>query len=188
MPMPELPKDLSRLSLAEIADMVRDKRLPPVDSWSPEKIGHIDMRIARDGSWFHEGGLIQRETMVRLFSTLLRREGDGRYWLVTPAEKLEIIVEDTPFVAVEVKSEGVGRNRQLAFRLNTGDLVIAGPEHCLRFDEQNGEPHPLLHVRGGMDARIGRAAYYALVDWAMAEEATPLGLWSGGQFFPMEPA
>ena len=77
MPMPELPKDLSRLSLAEIADMVRDKRLPPVDSWSPEKIGHIDMRIARDGSWFHEGGLIQRETMVRLFSTILRREADA---------------------------------------------------------------------------------------------------------------
>lgn len=186
--MPELPKDLSRLSLAEIAEMARDKRLPPVESWAPEKVGHSDMRIARDGSWYHEGSLIQRETMVRLFSSILRREADGRYWLVTPAEKLEIEVEDTPFVAVEVKSEGTGRDRHLAFRLNTGDLVIAGPDHGLRFEEQNGAPHPLLHVRGGMDARIGRAAYYALADWAVEEAATPLGLWSGGLFFAMAPA
>lgn len=188
MPMPELPKDLSALSLSDIAEMARERRLPPVESWAPAKIGQSHMRIARDGSWYHEGGLIQRETMIRLFSSILRREDDGRHWLVTPVEKLEILVEDTPFVAVEVKSEGVGKNRTLAFRLNTGDLVIAGPDHPLRFEEIAGAPHPLIHVRGGMEARIARAAYYALADWAMDEAATPLGLWSGGSFFAMDAA
>lgn len=188
MPMPDLPKDLSALSLSEIAELARDRRLPPVESWSPERIGQSNMRIARDGSWYHEGGLIQRETMVRLFSSILQREADGRYWLVTPVEKLEIAVDDTPFVAVEVKSEGVGQDRQLAFRLNTGDLVLAGPDHRLLFAEADGAPHPLLHVRGRMDARIARAAYYALVEWALEEAATPLGIWSGGVFFAMEPA
>ena len=186
--MPERPSDLSRLSLADIAQMAAEQRLPPVDQWAPTKFGHSEMRIARDARWFHQGEPIRRETMVRLFSTILRRDPDGRHYLVTPVEKLEIDVDDTPFLAVEVKSEGVGQDRQLAFRLNTGDLVLAGPDHRLLFAEADGAPRPLIHVRGGMDARIARAAYYALVEWALEEAATPLGLWSGGVFFAMEPA
>ena len=186
--MPDLPGDLSRLSLANIAQMVADKRLPPVDQWTPHKTGHSAMRIARDGTWYHEGAPIRRETMVRLFSSILRRDPDGRHYLVTPVEKLEIDIDDTPFLAVEVKSEGTGRNRTLAFRLNTGDLVIAGPQHRLRFDEQAGAPHPLLHVRGGMDALVNRAAFYALAEWALDEGHDPPGLWSDGVFFAMGPA
>lgn len=186
--MPELPKDLSRFSLAEIAQMARDQRLPPVETWAPAKTGHSHMRIAQDGRWFHEGSEITRETMIRLFSSILRREADGRYWLVTPAEKLEIEVEETPFIAVEVKSDGAGKDRHLAFRLNTGDLIIAGPNHRLSFGEKDQSPSPRLHVRGGMEARIERAAYYALADWAIEEAAIPVGLWSDGIFFPMDAA
>jgi len=183
--MAELPEDLSRLSLAEIAQMAADRKLPPVESWHPERTGDSAMRIARDGRWFHEGSPIERYNMVRLFSTILRREPDGSHVLVTPAEKLSIEVEDAPFLAVEVKSEGQGRARRLAFRLNTGDMVVAGPEHPLRFDEHDGEPAPYLAVRGGMDARIARAPYYELAELALEEGATPPGLWSDGRFFAM---
>ena len=186
--MSEPPHDLSRLSLAEIAQMALERRLPPVDQWAPEKTGHSDMRIAADGTWFHEGSAITRENMVRLFSTILRREANGSHALVTPAEKLTIDVEDTPFIAVEVKSEGQGVGRNLAFRLNTGDLIIAGAAHPLTCAERDGAPQPLIAVRGGMDARIARAPYYALAEWAIEEGASPLGLWSQNQFFPMEAA
>ena len=185
--MPDSVKDLSRLSLAEIATLVADKRLPPVDSWHPEKSGPSAMRIARDGRWYHEGGLITRETMVRLFSSILRREADGRHVLVTPAEKLDIDVEDAAFIAVEVKSEGEGEGRSLAFRLNTGDLVVAGPEHIIRTAGTLDEPAHYLSVRGGLEARLARPVFYALADWAIAEAHTPLGLWSSGQFFTLEP-
>lgn len=183
--MPDIPKDLSQLSLAEIAQLAADQRLPPVESWAPTREGHSDMRIARDGTWYHEGGPIRRETMVRLFSTILRKEADGRHVLVTPAEKLDIDVEDTPFLAVEAKSEGYGRERRIAFRLNTGDLIVAGPSHALRIESADSTPRPLLHVRGGMEALIARPAFYALAEWALAEENEPLGLWSDGQFFPL---
>jgi hypothetical protein len=185
--MPDIP-DLSRLTLAEIAAMAAARKLPPVDSWAPDRHGHSAMRIARDGTWFHDGTPIARENMVRLFSTILRREADGAHVLVTPAEKLAIDVEDAPFVAVEVKSEGQGRDRQLAFRLNTGDLVVAGPAHPLRFDERNGEPAPYLAVRGGMEARIARAPYYELAEMALDDGADPPGVWSKGIFFAMAPA
>jgi len=185
MPMPELPSDLSRLSLADIAQLAADQRLLPVDQWSPTKFGHSDMRIARDASWYHQGDPIRRETMVRLFSTILRRDPDGRHYLVTPVEKLEIDVDDTPFLAVEVKSEGEGDTRNLAFRLNTGDLVMAGPDHPLRLTQLDGDLIPVLSVRGGMEARIARAVYYAMADWAIAEAHDPIGLWSGGVFFPL---
>lgn len=186
--MAELPEDLSRLSLAQIAQMAADRKLPPVENWHPEKTGDSAMRIARDGRWFHEGSLIERHNMIRLFSTILRREPDGSHVLVTPAEKLVIDVEDSPFIAVEVKSEGQGRDRRLAFRLNTGDMVVAGPAHPLRFDERAGEPAPYVSVRGGLEARIARAPYYELAEMALEEAAAPLGLWSDGQFFVMAPA
>ena len=188
MPMAELPEDLSHLSLGEIAQMALDQRLPPVESWHPEHSGDSAMRISRDGRWYHEGDPITRPNMVRLFSTILRREADGSHVLVTPAEKLSILVDDAPFVAVEVKSEGEGRGRRLGFRLNTGDLVVAGPVHPLRFGQRDGEPAPYLAVRGGMEALIARAAYYELAELAIAEAARPLGLWSDGAFFAMDAA
>ena len=185
--MPALPDDLSRLSLAEIAQAVADKRLPPVDQWNPAHCGDSDMRIAADGTWFHQGSPIGRKAMVKLFSGILRREGDGSYVLVTPAEKLDIIVEDAPFIAVEVKSEGEGDGRTLAFRLNTDDLVVAGPDHPIRFEEKADGPHPYLMVRGGMEALIVRSVYYELANLAIDEGADPPGLWSDGAFFALAP-
>jgi hypothetical protein len=187
MPAPAPPADLSDLSLAEIAELAAARKLPPVDAWNPTHCGHSSMRIAADGTWFHEGSPIGRMPMVRLFSTILRRESDGRHVLVTPVEKLDIDVEDAPFVAVEVKSEGAGRERSLAFRLNIGDVVIAGPERPLRVEERGDGPHPYLTVRPGLDARIARPVYYELAEIALAEGGNPPGLWSGGAFFPLGP-
>ena len=179
-----MPDDLSRLSLTEVARLAEERKLPPVHLWQPEHCGDSAMRIARDGSWYHEGRPIRRPEMVRLFSTILRREPDGRFVLVTPAEKLDIAVEDAPFVAVEVKSDGSSRGRTLAFRLNTGDFVIAGADHPLRFE---AGPRPCLEVRPGLDALIARAVYYELADLALAENSERPGLWSGGTFFSFEP-
>jgi hypothetical protein len=142
------------------------------------------MRIARDGTWYHEGGPIGRPAMVRLFSTILRREPDGGFVLVTPVEKLDIDVEDAPFVAVELKSEGEGAARSLAFRLNTGDVIVAGPNHPLSFEERDDEPHPVLAVRPGLDALIARPVYYELAGLALEEDGA---LRSGGIRFPLEP-
>jgi uncharacterized protein len=187
MPMPEIPADLSRLSLAEIARLAEARRLPPVETWNPAHCGHSGMRIARDGTWFHEGSPIGRHNLVRLFSTILRREPDGGYVLVTPGEKLDIDVEDAPFTAVELKSGGAGRARSLAFRLNTGELVVAGPDHPLRFAEKEDGPHPYLLVRPALEALVARPVYYELANLALEEAGEPLGLWSGGAFFPVAP-
>jgi hypothetical protein len=183
--MPEAPSDLAALSLEEIARLVAEKKLPPVEKWNPTHCGDSFMRIARDGTWYHEGSPIGRQAMVRLFSTILRREPDGRFVLVTPVEKLDIEVEDAPFTAVELKTEGEGLSRSLAFRLNTGDLVVAGPEHPLRFPTGEDGPHPYLTVRRGLDALVARPVYYELANLALAEGAEPPGLWSSGTYFPM---
>src|SRR3954469_15007750 len=185
MPMPPPPEDLTGFSLAEIARLAEQKRLPPVEKWHPTHCGDSEMRIARDGTWYHQGSPIGRPAMVRLFSTILRREPGGGFVLVTPAEKLDILVEDAPFVAVELKSEGEGPARKRAFRLNTGDVVIAGPEHELRFD---AGPHPYVEVRAGLDALVARPVYYELAELALAEGASPAGLWSDGVFSAFEPA
>jgi uncharacterized protein len=190
MPQPATPfsesiANLGPLSLDKIAGLIADGRLPPVHNWHPEHEGAIDIRIARDGRWFHEGGEIKRERMVRLFSTILRREADGSHVLVTPAEKLTIWVEDTAFIAVEVKSEGDGTERRLAFRLNTGDLVVAGIDHALSFAIANEEPRPILQVRHGLEARLSRAVFLELADMAISDDGTPLGIWSEGAFFSM---
>lgn len=172
-------------NLAEIAAMLAEKRLPPVDKWHPAHCGDSAMRIAADGTWFHEGTPIGRPAMVKLFSTILRREPDGGYVLVTPGEKLDIAVDDAPFVAVEATSEGQGRDRTIAFRLNTDDHVIAGPDNRLRVETApDGTPRPYVHVRRGLEALVNRAVFYDLADLALAEGAEPPGLWSGGVFFP----
>ncbi len=182
------PPDLTAMSLTEVATALAAQRLPPVETWNPAHCGHSDMRIARDGTWFHQGSPIGREAMVRLFASILRRERDGSHVLVTPGEKLDIDVEDAAFFAVEVKSEGQGTARRLAFRLNTGDLVVAGPAHALRFETTPDGPAPYLHVRGGLDARLARPVFYELAELALAEAHRPPGLWSDGIFFTMADA
>lgn len=173
------PETLNGLSLAEIAEAAAARRLPPVDQWNPPHCGDSGMRILGDGSWLHEGSPITRPAMVRLFATLLRREADGSHVLVTPVEKLSIAVEDSAFVAVEQTSEGAGRARRIAFRLNTGDAVT-GP-HALQW---RGEV-PYLALRHGLEARIARAPFYELAELALAEDAP--GLWSDGRFLPLAP-
>ena len=185
MPETRPAPDLSGLSLSDIATLGANNRLPPVDKWNPDHCGDSEMRIASDGTWYHQGSPIGRAAMVRLFSTILRREPDGSYVLVTPVEKLSIAVDDAPFVAVEVKSEGEGPARRLAFRLNTGDLVIADAEHPLSVVERADGPHPYVNVRKGLDALIARPVYYELVNLALDEESDPVGLWSEGCFFTL---
>lgn len=185
--MDPLP-DLASLSLAEIARLVDAAKLPPVDSWNPVHCGDSEMRIARDGTWYHQGSPIGRPAMVRLFATILRREPDGRHVLVTPVEKLDIAVEDAPFVAVEMKAEGEGRDARLAFRLNTGELFTADAEHRLRFVEDADGPRPYLMVRGGMEALVARPVYYDLAERAIAGGEAPPGIWSNGVFFALVPA
>ena len=174
------------MSLAQIVRLAEEKKLPPVEKWNPSHCGDSEMRIARDGTWFHQGSPIGRQALVRLFSTVLRREPDGGFVLVTPVEKLSIEVEDAPFVAIELKTEDEGAARSLAFRLNTGDLVVAGAAHPLRFESGEDGPHPYITVRPGLDALVVRSVYYELAELALAEGAEPPGVWSGGVFFAME--
>ena len=187
MPMDDLP-DLATLSLPEIAALVEQQRLPPVERWNPVHCGDSEMRIARDGTWFHQGSPIGRPAMVRLFSTILRREEDGGYVLVTPVEKLDIVVDDLPFLAVELKAEGVGRDTSLAFRLNTGAFVTADEAHPIAFADGPDGPLPSILVRGGLSARIVRSVYYDLAARAIDEGGTPAGVWSGGAFFAVAAA
>ena len=181
MPETRPPIELQGLSLAELQKLIDERRLPPVDRWNPDRCGHSEMRIARDGIWYHQGSPIGRPEMVRLFSAVLRREADGRHMLVTPVEKLEIDVEGTAFRAVEMASEGEGRERRIAFKLDSGDAVIFGPDHPLLFA---GTPRIL--VRHGLEAELSRPVYYELAEIALAERNQPPGIWSNGQFFSLE--
>lgn len=183
------PTDSAGHSPAELAALLGSAKLPPVHLWNPSHCGDSEMRIAADGTWFHQGSPIGRKELVKLFSTILRREADGSHVLVTPVEKLDIAVDDAPFIAVEATSEGEGRDRRIIFRLNTDDLVAAGPDNLVRIDTaDDGTPRPYLHVRGGLQALVNRPVFYQLADLALAEGATPPGLWSDGAFFPFMPA
>lgn len=168
-----------------------DKGLPPVHLWNPDFCGDIDMRIARDGTWYYLGTPIGRKPMVRLFSTIIRRDGDD-YFLITPVEKVGITVDDAPFVAVSVEVEGEGEAQVLRFTTNVEDVSEAGPEHPLRFviDPVTQEPAPYVHIRVNLEALIHRNVFYQLVELAVPREIdgqTWLGLWSGGEFFPIAP-
>lgn len=178
--------DLSSLSLADIARLADAHKLPPVERWNPDHCGDSEMRIARDGTWFHQGSPIGRPAMVKLFSTILRREEDGGHVLVTPVEKLDIEVEDAPFIAVEMKADGEGEAARLHFRLNTDDIITAGPDNAIRFEQHEDGPRPYLHVRRGLEALISRAVYYELAERALADAAGTPGIWSDGAFFAME--
>ena len=161
--------------------------LPPVHLWNPAHSGEIDIVIRKDGAWIHEGARISREALVRLFSTVLRKDPDG-YWLVTPVEKLRLTVEDAPFVAVRVDRKG----EALVFETNVGDLVEAGPENAIRVqvDAKTGEPRPYIHVRRGLEALIARSVFYELVEMAQerdSDQGAVLGLTSNGAWFPLGP-
>jgi uncharacterized protein len=186
MPENRPPIDLHGISLAELEKLLGERRLPPVDQWHPERCGHSGMRIARDGTWYHEGSPIRRPAMVRLFSTILRREEDGRHVLVTPVEKLDIEVETTAFRGIGMQSEGEGRGRRIAFLLDSGDAVILDEEHWLHIVPTDHGPSPRLAVRHGLEAELSRAVYYELVELALSEGSDPVGIWSSGTFFPLE--
>ncbi len=188
--LPDLP-DFARTPLRALMQWAQADTLPPVDDWHPAHCGAIDIHIAANGRWFHEGGEITRPAMVRLFSRILRREADGSYVLVTPAERLTITVEDAPFVAVAMKVEGADADATIAFSLNTGDVVIAGAQHMLRFDQTlDGEPRPRVQVRGTADralwARLARPVWLELAERALAEDAAAPALWSGGVRFELD--
>lgn len=166
-----------------------EKGLPPVHLWNPAFCGDIDMRIARDGTWFYLGTPIGRKPMVRLFSTILRRDGD-RYFLVTPVEKVGIQVDDAPFVAVLLEVEGHGESQRLHFTTQTDDRVTAGLGHPLRVqtDPHTQEPSPYLLVRANLEALVHRNVFYQLVELAVPRDIDGqrwLGVWSGGEFFPI---
>jgi hypothetical protein len=163
------------------------KGLPPVHLWDPPFCGDIDMRIAADGSWFYTKTPIGRPALVKLFASVLKREG-GKYFLVTPVEKVGIIVDDVPFLAVEIKAEpGV-----LKFRTNVDDWVACGPEHALRFEpEATGGLRPYLHVRRDLWARLTRTLFYDLVERGeerVVDGRAMFGVASGGEFFVMADA
>lgn len=184
MPESRPPIELAGLSMVQLQGYIAGRKLPPVDTWDPKHCGHSGMRIARDGTWYHDGAPIRRPAMARLFSTVLRREPDGRHMLVTPVEKLEIDVESTPFRAVELTSEGHGEQRRIALRLDSGDVVIVGPDHPLRIVDQCGLS-PRVAVRHGLEAELARPVYYELAEIALGEGADPPGVWSSGVFFPL---
>ncbi|WP_375594570.1 DUF1285 domain-containing protein [Algihabitans albus] len=155
--------------------------------------GDFDMKIARDGTWYYRGGPIGRKRLVKLFSTVLRREPDGSYWLVTPVERGRIEVEDAPFIAEELVESGAGAEMTLSFRTNLDDWVEADAAHPLRIvhDADSGQPRPYILVRDGLEARLARAAFYHLVELAVPqrdeEGRERLGVWSKGSFFPLDP-
>jgi hypothetical protein len=161
----EPPPELAKLSLAEIAEAVAARRLPPLAQWTPSEAGESHMEIRGDGRWYHEGGEITRPAMVRAFSTLLMRDADGRHWLMTPHQRLAIAVEDAAFVATDV----VRREHALAFRLNTDDIVVAGPDHPLRAAGDADVPALYLAARNGCEARLTRSTYAQLAELALAE-------------------
>ncbi|MGE5564837.1 MAG: DUF1285 domain-containing protein [Parcubacteria group bacterium] len=169
--------------IAAANEAPKKRGLPPVHLWNPPNCGDIDIRIRKDGVWFHEGTPIGREALVRLFSTVLRKDDDGIY-LVTPVEKLRIQVEDAPFVATRVDRDG----DVLRFTTNAGDEVEAGPENAIRveMDPQTGEPRPYLHVRRGLEALIARPVFYELVEMAQARDGV-MAVSSHGQWFTVGP-
>ncbi len=178
--------------LAASAQAVSGRGLPPVHLWNPPFCGDIDMRIARDGTWFYQGTPIGRPGLVKLFSGILKKEGD-RYFLVTPVEKVGITVDDAPFVAVDFDVAGDGPSQTLTFTTQVGDSVPLDAEHVLRMtrDPATGEPAPYIHIRAGLEALIDRKSFYRMVDLCVHERIEGkdwFGLWSSGRFFPMIPS
>lgn len=157
----------------------------------PIDCGHFDMRIARDGTWHYRGSPIHRKPLVTLFSSVLKRDQDGQFWLETPVERGRIDVDDAPFTAVEMDIEGEGANQDLIFRTNLDQIVTAGPDHPIRvtFDESTGEPSPYVLVRDGLEALLTRSVYYALAEMVVEDASSGQpGVWSGGRFYVLGPS
>lgn len=178
--------------LAATAKAVSKRGPAPVHLWNPPFCGDLDMRIARDGTWFYLGTPIGRKPLVKLFSSILKRE-DGRFFLVTPGEKVGITVDDAPFVAIDFTAEGSGADQRLTFVTQVEDEVTADPDHPLRVDRdpETGEPAPYVMVRNGLEALIDRKSFYRLVDLCETRDidgVPQFGLWSAGTFFPVIPA
>ena len=179
-------------SLADSARAASKGGLPPVHLWNPPFCGDLDMRIARDGTWFYLGTPIGRASLVRLFSSILRKDGED-YFLVTPVEKVGITVDDAPFVAIDFEVTGGGDAQIVTFETHVGDTVAAGPDHPIRVvrDETTGEPSPYVLVRANLEALIDRKSFYRLVEIGVHQEFEGerwFGLWSGGAFFPVIPS
>jgi uncharacterized protein len=188
MPERRPPIEAQGQSLADLAAAIEKRGgPPPVDRWNPAHCGHSGMSIQRDGTWFHEGRPIRRPAMVRLFSTVLRREPDGSHVLVTPAEKLSIDVESTAFRATQMTMAGDGESRRIALTLDSGDALIVGPDHPLTVVETGEGPSPRVAVRFGLEAELARPLYYELAQIAIEEGHDPPGVWSDGIFFKLVP-
>ncbi|MCT4372195.1 DUF1285 domain-containing protein [Yangia mangrovi] len=178
--------------IAAAARAASGQGLPPVERWNPPFCGDLDMRIARDGTWFYLGTPIGRFELVKLFSSILRKDGD-KYFLVTPVEMVGITVEDVPFVAIDFEAEGEGSTQVLTFQTHVGDFAVAGREHPIRVvrDPETGEPAPYILVRRNLEALIDRKSFYRLVELGAHHDhdgARWFGLWSSGEFFPMIPS
>ena len=177
--------------LAASLSAVPKRGLPPVHLWNPPYCGEMDMRIARDGTWFHEGTPIGRAGLVKLFSSILKREGD-QFFLVTPVEKVGITVEDAPMVAVDFDVDGVGADQVLTFQTKTEDVVVAGPDHPIRVvRDASGEPSPYVLVRANLEALIDRKSFYRMVDLGTHDDVggtSWFGIRSSGAFFPIIPS
>ena len=178
--------------LADAVKTASAKGPPPVHLWDPAYCGEIDMRIAADGTWFYLGTPIRRPALVKLFASILRREGE-RYFLVTPVEKCGIVVDDAPFMAVELQVDDREAGRQLCFRTNVDDWVACGARHPLRFEPETatGGLKPYVHIRRNLWAKVTRAVFYDLVDLGEAREIAGtlmFGVASAGQFYAMAPA
>lgn len=182
----DVPPELASLSLAGIAEAVEARRLPPLDTWNPTETIDSGMRIAADGTWFHEGSPIRRKAMVRAFASLLVRGEDGQHALLTPQCRQLIEVADAAFLAIDM----VAREGALAFRLNTDELVIAGPDHALRAAGDPQAPAIYLAVRHGCEARLDRSTWLQLAEHALANGGAPEGLsvTSGAATFSLVPA
>ena len=162
----------------------------PASATPDDFCGDIDMRIARDGTWFYEGSPIERQNLVKLFASILMRDDKGSFWLTTKVERCRISVEDAPLLAVEMRSEGDKDKQQLIFRTNVDDVVIAGSENpiIVRVNPETSEPSPYIRVRDGIEALITRAVFYDLVELGVEktqENTSVLGVWSGGIFFKL---
>jgi hypothetical protein len=185
--MPAEP-NITRISGLEALLKAQDGKGPaPVEKWDPPYCGDIGMAIRADGVWMYQGSPIGRMPLVKLFASVLRKDVDGKHYLVTPAEKVDVAVSDAPFLAVEMQVDGSARDQRLIFRTNVDDIVTAGPGHPLRFVVEPGSEglKPYLLVRGRLEALVTRALYYDLVEMAVEEAGSGLGLWSDGSFFPL---
>ena len=166
----------------------KTRGLPPVHLWNPPFCGDLDMRIARDGTWFYEGTPIGRPALVKMFSSILKRE-EGKYFLVTPVGKVGIVVDDAPFVAIDFDATGEGVDQVLKFVTLVDDFAVAGADHAIRVerDAKTGEPSPYILIRSDLEALIDRKSFYRLVDLGVHHEGW-FGVWSGGQFFGIIPS